>query len=90
MAWAVACGQAWQAAHYFDVKVFFSDRHADEVVGAARGKHCIGSREGDKAFACHPGCRTHQQLLGHSHLVETVGMSFGEDVQVGVFREVGG
>ena len=32
------------------------------------------------------GGREHQQLLGHAHLVEAVGIGLGEDVQVGVLR----
>ena len=37
----------------------------------------------------HARGRAHQQLLGHAHLVEAVGIGLREDVQVGVFAEVG-
>ena len=37
-----------------------------------------------------PAAAQHQQLLGHAHLVEAVGMGVREDVQVGVLAEVGG
>ena len=37
-----------------------------------------------------PPAARHQQLLGHAHLVEAVGIGLREDVQVGVLAEVGG
>ena len=71
------------------LQVLLGDRQADEIVGAARGEHRVGRREGHEALARQAGGRAHQQLLGHAHLVEAVGEGLREDVQVGVLAEVG-
>ena len=90
MARAVARGEAGQRAAILTLQVLLGDRHGDEVVGAARGEDRVGGGEGHEALARQAGGGAHQQLLGHAHLVEAVGMGLREDVQVGVFGEVGG
>ena len=87
---AVAGGQPGQRADDLDVQPVFGDRHVDEIIGAARREHRIGGGERHEAFARQAGGGAQQQLLGHAHLVEAVGMRGGEDVQVGVFRQIGG
>ncbi len=88
MAGPVTGGEAGQAADDFDVEVFFGDGHADEVIGTTRSEHRIGGGERHKPLTGHPGGRAHQQLLGHAHLVKTLRVRLGENMQVGVFGQV--
>ena len=86
---AIAGREPGQGADDLDVEIFLGDRHADEVIGAARGEHGIGGGKGHEAFARHAGGGAHQQLLGHAHLVEAVRIGLREDVEVGVFGKIG-
>ncbi len=43
---------------------------------------------GVKPSRASPAAAPHQELLGHAHLVEPVGMGLSEDVQVRVLGEI--
>ncbi|ASM77097.1 hypothetical protein VITFI_CDS1319 [Vitreoscilla filiformis] len=75
-------GQAEQRAAHLHVQVFFGDHLMDEVVGAARAEHRVGGGKRHQPDLGHAPGGGHEQLLGHVHLVEAVGVSLCEEVQV--------
>lgn len=85
----VARSQARQGTDDLDRQILLGDGHADEVIGPPGRKHRIGGGERDEALPRETGGSAHQQLFGHTHLVEAIGIGFSEDVQVGIFAEIG-
>ena len=90
VAGAIAGGEAGQRTDDLDRQIFLGDRHGDEVIGATRGKDGVSRGERNEFLARHAGGGRNHHLLGHAHLVEAIREGFGEDMQVGIFGQIGG
>jgi len=86
---AVTGRQAGQCADNLHVQIVFGNGLVHEIIGAARGEHGVGRHERLRAFVREAGCRAHQKLLGHAHLIVALGKFLREDMQVRVLAEVG-
>ena len=61
----------------------------DEVIRATGAEHGIRRRERHQPLLGHAAGGSNEQLLGHAHLVEALGIGLCEQVQVRVLGEVG-
>ena len=84
MARPVAGGQARQRRADLHVQMLFGDDLMDKIIGATGGKSGVGGGEGNKSLLRHSPGGSHQQLLRHSHLEETIRKGLGENMQIGI------
>ena len=88
MAGTVAGRQTRETADDVDIEIGLGDVEAQEVVRTTSGENRICRREGDQSGLGHARGCAQQQLFGHAHLEKALRERLGEDVHVGVFREI--